>query len=169
MTAGAEEGIRPAQESDLPAIVSLYNDYILHSPATFHTVPFSVEQRRAWFDSHSASGLYRLFSATAGGSVVGFASSGPFHERPAYASSVTLSVYLAPGCTGRGLGKRLYGSLIEAVRAAGAHRAYGGVTLPNPASERLHLGLGFRTVATYHEVGMKFGVYHSVRWYELAL
>lgn len=165
----ADAGIRPAEGGDLPAIVALYNHYILHSPATFHTAPFSVEQRRAWFDSHAASGAHCLLSAVVGGRVVGFASSGAFHERQAYATSVALSVYLATEHTGHGIGRRLYGALIEAVRAAGAHRAYGGVTLPNPASERLHLGLGFRSVATYDEVGMKFGTYHSVRWFELRL
>ena len=46
------------------------------------------------------------------------------------------------------------------------HRAYGGVALPNPGSIALHDGLGFVHVASYHEVGFKFGKYWDVSWYE---
>jgi len=40
------------------------------------------------------------------------------------------------------------------------------VALPNPGPIALHEGLGFIHVASYHEVGFKFGKYWDVNWYE---
>ena len=65
-----------------------------------------------------------------------------------------------------------YGRFVEADGTERAlahedvHRAYAGVTLPNPASVGLHEGLGFRRLAVYHEVGRKFGRYWDVLWLE---
>lgn len=158
-----------AEPSDLADIVELYNHHIESTPVTFHTQAFTVEGRRAWFDSHAAEGKHQLFAARQGTSFVGFANSSPYGDRQAFTTSVSLSIYLKDAVTGRGVGTALYGTLIDAVRAAGAHRAYGGVTLPNSASNRLHEKLGFVDVGTLHEVGKKFGRFWSVRLYELAL
>jgi phosphinothricin acetyltransferase len=43
---------------------------------------------------------------------------------------------------------------------------YAGVTLPNDASIALHRR--FRPIATYSEVGRKFGRHHDVAWFERA-
>jgi phosphinothricin acetyltransferase len=51
----------------------------------------------------------------------------------------------------------------------GYFKAFAGVTLPNPASERLHESVGFTPVGTYHGSGYKFGAWHDVRWYEREL
>jgi phosphinothricin acetyltransferase len=60
-------------------------------------------------------------------------------------------------------------ALLAIVRDEGIHRVLAGVALPNPASIRLHEGLGFRRVAYFAEVGTKFGRYWDVAWYEKAL
>jgi len=39
-------------------------------------------------------------------------------------------------------------------------------SLPIAGSIALHEGLGFIHVASYHEVGFKFGKYWDVNWYE---
>jgi len=58
---------------------------------------------------------------------------------------------------------------VDVVSAAGMHRAYAGVALPNDASEALHRRFGFRDVGTFTEVGWKQGRWVDVRWYERAL
>ena len=42
------------------------------------------------------------------------------------------------------------------------HRAFAGVTLPNPASAGLHEAMGFRAIGTYPQVGRKFGKFWDV-------
>ena len=77
------------------------------------------------------------------------------------------TIYLDPGAVGKGIGRALYGELIDMLLAdERVHRAYGGVALPNAASAALHESLGFRRVGTYHEVGYKFDKYWDVAWYE---
>ncbi|MDX1517585.1 MAG: GNAT family N-acetyltransferase [Woeseiaceae bacterium] len=159
--------IRAARGEDLPALVDIYNHYVLHTPITFHTTAFAVDDRREWFASFSADGPHRLLVADVDGMVCGYASSSVFKPREAYDRSVETTIYLHPDTTGRGIGRALYGALIDQLLAyAGAHRAYGGIALPNPASVALHESLGFALVGTYREVGYKFDRYWDVAWYE---
>ncbi len=107
--------------------------------------------------------------ASAFGQVLGFASSSPFRPRPAYSTSVEVSVYVAPEAAGRGIGTLLYEHLFAALKGQDLHRAYAGITVPNAASVRLHERFGFALVGTYSEAGRKFDRYHDVQRYEKAL
>jgi phosphinothricin acetyltransferase len=77
-----------------------------------------------------------------------------------------MSIYLAPGATGRGLGTALYGALLPRLDREDVHRALAGVTLPNPASLALHERFGFHRVAHFSENGRKLGRYWDVVWLE---
>jgi len=159
--------IRPAETGDLNRLVEIYNHYITETHTTFDTEPFAVGERTQWFTQFSATGPFRLIVSEIDGRVAGYASSSPFKAKPGYRTSVETSIYLDPGHIGQGLGRQLYGRLLdELVNEDVPHRAYGGVALPNPASIALHEQLGFVRVATYHEVGYKFGKYWDVIWYE---
>ncbi len=46
---------------------------------------------------------------------------------------------------------------------------FGGITLPNPASVRLHESLGFRQVAVFPHVGYKLGAWHDVGFWQKSL
>ena len=69
-----------------------------------------------------------------------------------------LSVYLGRPYTSQGIGKRLYCALIELLEKQGVKNVYGGVTLPNVKSEKLHLGLGFSCLGVYRRTGFKWPV-----------
>ena len=162
--------IRTATTGDLAALVDIYNHYVLQTPVTFDTDAFTLDTRRAWFGQFAAEGPYRLLVAERDGEVVGYASSVRFKEKPAYGTSVETSIYVHPGHTGKGLGERLYKALLDELLSEPAlHRAYGGVTMPNPASVALHEKLGYRKVATYSEVGFKLDRYWDVCWFEKEL
>lgn len=150
----------------MPQLTDLYNHYILGSPATFDIEPFTLEARKKWFSHYGVTGRHRLFVATDEGVVLGFASSSPFRPKAAYETSVETSVYISDGQTGRGIGKALYAKLLEELGAEDVHRAYAGITMPNPASVALHESFGFRQVAYFSEQGRKFGRYWDVAWYE---
>jgi phosphinothricin acetyltransferase len=166
-----EVQVRTGVEADLGALTDLYNHYVRETPITFDTVPFTPEERRPWLLSHPEDGPHRLMVATAGGSqrILGYATSGPFRAKPAYATSVEVTVYVAPGAGGRGIGTLLYNALFESLVGEDLHRAYAGIAQPNEASARLHERFGFRHVGTYREVGRKFGRYWDVAWYEKEL
>ena len=161
--------IRPAAAPDLTALTEIYNHYVTATPITFDVEPFTPETRKPWLDQFAEKGPYRLQVAARADRVLGYACSVRFRPKPAYRTSVETSVYLAPDSTGRGLGRRLYGALFEALRGEELNRAYAGITLPNPASVALHQSFGFRSIGVYHEVGHKLGRYWDVEWFEKRL
>ena len=79
-------------------------------------------------------------------------------ERQAYQWNAELSVYLDMAATSKGLGKRLYGILIQMLALQEVRNVYGCVTL--------HRSLGFRAVGVYTNAGYKNGIWHPVGWFE---
>jgi phosphinothricin acetyltransferase len=161
--------VRAARVTDLPALTAIYNHYVLTTHVTFDLEAQSLEARGIWFDKFAERGPHRLLVATRDEEPVGWACSSRLREKPAYATSIETSVYVAPGLTGRGVGRMLYEALFAALANEGLHRAYAGVALPNDASVRLHGAFGFVPIGTYEEVGRKFDRYWSVLWLQKAL
>lgn len=162
--------IRPATLDDLEALTAIYNYYIVHSAITFDLHPFTAAGRRAWFDDHSITGRHRLLVATdPSGSCVGYASSSRWRPKPAYDTTVEVSVYCHPDACGHGYGRALYGALFSALEQEDVHAMVAGISLPNPASIALHERLGFRQVGVFHEVGWKFEKFWDVAWFERAV
>ncbi|CAM5454458.1 GNAT family N-acetyltransferase [Streptomyces purpurascens] len=166
-----EVQVRPGVEADLEALTALYNHYVRETAITFDTAIFTPEERRPWLLSHPVDGPHRLMVATGTNSqeILGYATSSPFRQKPAYATSVETTVYVAPHAGRRGIGTLLYEALFKALSGEDLHRAYAGISQPNEASGRLHERCGFQYVGTYREVGRKFGRYWDVAWYEKPL
>ncbi|MFE9597513.1 GNAT family N-acetyltransferase [Streptomyces hokutonensis] len=170
-----EVQVRPGVEDDLVALTDIYNHYVRETPITFDTAAFTPEERRTWLLSHPEDGPYRLKVAVDGTfqgnsqRILGYATSSPYRAKPAYSTSVEVTVYLAPDAGGRGIGTLLYKALFADLATEDVHRAYAGIAQPNEASTRLHERFGFRPVGTYREVGRKFGRYWDVAWYEKEL
>jgi phosphinothricin acetyltransferase len=158
--------VRPCTERDLEALNDIYNQYVKESHFTFDVEPITIEARREWFSHYSTGGRHRLLVAVSEGEVVGFACSSRFRPKPAYETSVETTIYLAPGAVGHGAGSKLYTELFKSLEKEDVHRAYAGVSLPNPASIALHERFGFKRVAHFTEQGRKFGRYWDVAWYE---
>ncbi len=159
--------IRDGRVEDLPRLLDIYNHYVEQTPITFDTEPLSLEKRRVWFAGFAAAGPHRILVAESKGRVQGYASSGTFRPKAAYARSVEASIYLDPEDHGVGIGSALYAGLLEGLEAEpSVHRVLAGITMPNEASIALHKRFGFQRVATFSEVGFKFGRYWDVAWFE---
>jgi phosphinothricin acetyltransferase len=161
--------IRRVQQGDLPALLAIYNHYVVATPITFDLEPRTQAQRQEWLDTFKSTGRHQCFVAVREGGPIGWACSGKFREKAAYDTSVELSVYLTPERHGQGLGRRLYQTVIHALQGEDIQRLYGGITLPNAASVALHLALGFRLIGVQSEVGRKFGRFWDVALYERPL
>ena len=159
--------IRRGRESDMPALRDIINHYITNSVVTFEMVEMSLENRQTWFTQFTNDGRHQLMVAESNGEILGYAASLRFLLRPAYAPSVMTSIYLRQDQVGKGIGQKVYSTLLEKLKKVeGVHRAYGLVVLPNSGSEKLHEKLGFQVAGLLHEGGYKFGEYHDVRIYE---
>jgi phosphinothricin acetyltransferase len=161
--------VQAASDGDLEEINEIYNHYVATSPATFDLDPVTFESRRVWLEEHPGGKYLALVAVNARGGVDGFASSGPVKLRRAYETSIETSVYVRDGATQGGIGTALYTALFEALRDEDLHRAYAGITSPNPASRALHEKFGFLLAGRYTEQGRKFGRYWDVEWFEKPL
>ena len=167
--ATAKFGVRPAGAGDLEQINEIYNQYIRETHYTFDIEPMPMSTRTEWFGHYAESGPHRLFVALLDDRMVGYASSGRFRPKAGYNTSVETSIYLTPDAVGKGAGTRLYETLFTALKDEDLHRAYAGVTLPNPASIALHERFGFKRVALFTEQGRKFDRFWDVAWFEKPL
>jgi len=145
--------IRPAEATDAPAIASIYNHAVVHTVATMDTEPRSVPAQLRWLDEHVPPWLAVV--AESGGRVVGWASLSRWSDRPAYATTAEVSVYVDAAVHGRGAGGALLDHLLEAARQAGFHSLLARVAGGNEVSLGLHLRRGFVRVGVMREVGWK--------------
>ena len=101
--------------------------------------------------------------------MVGYAYACPHRERAAYRWAVDVSVYVAAGQRGQGIGRSLYEALFERLRRQRFQVACAGITLPNEASVGLHESLGFVPVGVNRRIGWKQGAWRDVGWWQLEL
>jgi phosphinothricin acetyltransferase len=156
--------IRPAREDDLANVAAIYNVEVETGVGTFDTEPKEPGHFAPRLQPDAPGDVFLV--AEDAGVVVGFAYSGPFRPRPAYAGTRESSVYLASAARGRGVGRVLYGELLARLDAAGVHTVMAVVALPNDASEALHRSLGFERVGVLREVGRKFGRWVDTAWWQ---
>lgn len=155
-------GLRFAAEADSAALLGIYGQY-LDTPVTFEYVLPTEAEFTARIRDIGGTYPYLVWED---GRILGYAYAHRLGERAAYQWSAELSIYLGRDSTGRGLGRRLYGALMELLRLQGVRTAYGCVTLPNGASEGLHAAMGFHLAGTWHSAGYKCGAWHDVAWFE---
>jgi phosphinothricin acetyltransferase len=160
--------LRPAIDSDAPAIAAIYSHYILTTTISFEESAVDSEEIVRRIAAVRAAGLPYLV-AEEDGVITGYAYATPWRARPAYRTSVETSVYVRAGMGARGAGTMLYRLLLAQLRDSGFHMAIGGIAQPNAASVALHEKLGFQKVAHFSEVGRKFGRWVDVAYWELRL
>ncbi len=159
--------MRMATTADAAAIQAIYAPYVADTVISFETVPPTVEDMAGRIGAILAT--YPYIVGIRGGRIIGYAYAGRQMERAAYQWNATLSVYLDKEQVGSGCGSRLYRALLSILELQNIRNVYGGVTSPNPRSERLHERFGFSAVGVYHRTGFKFGRWIDVAWYEKRL
>lgn len=155
--------IRFATSADAAPLLAIYAQYI-NTPATFECSLPSVQEFGGRISAISAS--YPYLTIISGGEIAGYAYAHRHMERAAYQWNVELSIYLSAPHVARGLGGRLYGVLFEILKLQNVKAAYAGITIPNPASERLHAAMGFEKAGVFRNAGYKNGRWHDVVWFQ---
>jgi L-amino acid N-acyltransferase YncA len=148
--------IRSLEESDWPAVQMIYRQGIATGCATFETdVP-------AWDKWHTAHLPAPRLVAVDGERVVAWSALSPVSARSVYAGVAEVSIYVADGCRGRGIGRRLLEALVDAAERAGFWTLQAGIFASNAPSIRLHVSCGFRIVGTRERIGSLAGTWHDV-------
>lgn len=149
--------IRPATEQDLPAIVAIYNSTIPSRRVTADTEPVTVASKQAWFEEHNSQ--HRpIWVAEEAGKILGWLSFSNFYNRPAYQPTAELSIYIAEGQRGKGLGKKLLAKAIEEAPRLGVTSLLGFIFAHNEPSLQLFRKFHFETWGYLPRVAILDGV-----------
>ena len=153
--------VRDASVADGRACAEVYAPYVRDTAVSFELTPptaadmaeriVQAQDRHAWLLAHDETGV-----------LLGYAYAHAYAARPAYRWTCEPSVYVTAQARGRGVGRTLYGALLDRMIARGFRQAVAGITLPNPASVRLHEAMGFEHVGVFRSVGWKQGRWHDV-------
>lgn len=159
-------GIRMATVADTAKLLAIYGQYI-DTPITFeYELPTQAE-----FSARIAGILeeYPYLVWEEDGRILGYGYAHRHMERAAYQWNAELSLYLDRDARGKGLGRRMYGALLELLKMQGVLTAHALVTDPNPASQALSVSMGLHKTAVHRKAGYKNGAWWDVLWYEKEL
>ncbi len=141
-------------EKDFPVIKQIYDHYILHSTATFHTEEISLEELKEIIPlGHDR---YKSFLIYDKEDVCGYCYMAPYKKRQAYDRSAEVTLYLKPDCTGLGIGRIVLQKMEEVASVSNIKVLLGIITGENTGSIRLFEGSGYEKCAHFKGVGEKF-------------
>jgi phosphinothricin acetyltransferase len=163
--------LRLATPADAAAVSALYAPYVRETSITFeYEVPSAADfAQRIETVLKLAPWLLAVETRDGGEQLLGFAYGGTWRTRVAYRWVVETAIYVDKRQHRRGIGRALYGALLDLLRLQGFCRALGGITIPNPESIALHEKLGFTFVGTYPKCGFKSGTWWDVGFWDLEL
>lgn len=170
----SEITIREATTDDAAALLKIYSYYVENTAITFEltTPTFEEFASRIFYTLES----YPYFVAELDGKIMGYAYAGSFVGREAYKFSAELTVYLDKDFRGRGVGRKLYRALEDALKLRGIKNLYACVGYPEVedeyltlASVKFHERMGFKICGKFTECGRKFNRWYSMVWMEKIL
>jgi phosphinothricin acetyltransferase len=156
--------IRPAKPSDIPGITRIYAHAVTTGTASFELEPPDEAEMTRRMQA-VLDGKFPYLVAEAEDAVAGYAYASLYRTRPAYRFTVEDSVYVAPDCHRRGIGKTLLVKIIEACTALGYRQMIAVIgDSDQAASIGVHKACGFEPAGNLRNIGWKFG-----RWLDTPL
>jgi L-amino acid N-acyltransferase YncA len=153
--AAEEVQIRVLGEADWSAVRAIYLEGIATGHATFETQAPGWE---AWDATHFPT---PRLAAVSDERVIGWAAMGRISTRAVYAGEAEVSVYVANGKRGLGVGRALLQKLIADSEANDIWTLQANIFPENTASLGLHKSCGFREVGRRERIGKLKGVWRD--------
>jgi L-amino acid N-acyltransferase YncA/protein-tyrosine-phosphatase len=160
--------VRSATAADLGAIGRIYNEGIEDRIATLDEDPKTADEMAAWWSAHQGRDAV-LVAEDASGEIGGWASLNPYSHRCAYAGVADLSIYVARGARGTGVGSALLRALEKTAKSHDFHKIVLFTFTFNTGGQGLYRKLGYREVGTFHEMGKLDGNFVDVMAMEKTL
>jgi L-amino acid N-acyltransferase YncA len=134
--------IRDAVDSDLPAIIGIYNAAVATRIATAQLEAVTLEERLDWLKEHSPD-RHPFWVLEIDRQVAGWLTIKPFIPRCAYQGTVELSVYVGQKFRRRGVARALLEEAVSRAASLGINAMVGLIFAHNEPSLRLFKQLGF--------------------------
>jgi len=137
-----EMKIRDAVESDLPAIIKIYNAAVATRVATAQLEQVTLDERRNWLKEHSPD-RHPFWVLEIDRKIAGWLTLKPFLPRCAYRGTAEVSVYVDERLRRRGVGRTLLGEAIARAPSLQIRAMVGLIFAHNEPSLRLFEQIGF--------------------------
>ena len=151
--------VRLARLTDAAAIAAIYNQGIEERNATFETELRTTDAIATQLAEKADK--YPLVVVERAGTVVAWASAGPYRARPCYAGIAQHSVYVERSTRGTGAGRAALEALCRECTERGFWKLLSRIFPENTASLALHARVGFRVVGVYRRHGKVDGVWRD--------
>lgn len=144
-----------ARESDVDAILDIYNFYVVTTTASFSLGPVSREEfcERAYI----AHEKYRTYLINYGNELAGFCFLTQFRKKKAYDWTAEIGLYLKPEFIAKGIGREAIAFLEKIAIGKQIRVLVASISCENTASIKLCQRMGYEQCAHYREAGEKFG------------
>jgi L-amino acid N-acyltransferase YncA len=129
--------------SDLPTIVEIYNSIIFSRIVTADIEPVTIENRLSWFHEHTPDKRPLWVIENENKTIIGWVSFQSFYGRPAYNSTVEISIYIHESQRGKGIGKQVLQYSIDTAPQFGIKTLLGFIFAHNEPSLKLFHSFGF--------------------------
>ena len=148
--------LTPLTADHWAVVEAIYRQGIATGNATFETQSPTWEAWDAGHLTHS-----RLVATNDAGQVLGWAALSAVSGRCVYGGVAEVSVYVADGARGQGVGHQLLKALVAESEKNGIWTLQAGIFPENEASIRLHESLGFRVLGRRERIGKLAGVWRD--------
>ncbi len=145
--------IREVTSKDFDQITAIYNHYVQHTLITFDIEPYTLPQLAEKILSLQKD--YPVLVAHDEDTILGYTYAAAWKTKTAYKHSAETTIYMHPDHHGKGVGKRLYHSLLSSLPLYEIVNAIACITVPNDTSIKLHQKLGFEKIGRFNKVGYK--------------
>ena len=160
--------IREASTEDIPGMLEVFNYYVENSfasyletsvgPEFFQAIQSERDQNK---DEH-----FPFYVIEENGKIIGIGALRPYFPFPNFRHTGVVSYFILPGHTRKGLGSKILEKLCAEAREKRMKSLLANVSSKNEASMNFHLKHGFIECGKFREVGIKFGKYFDIIWFQ---
>ncbi len=140
-------------EEDFPIVKEIYDYYIQHSTATFHTEPISIKELKEFI--YTDHPIYKSFLIKIENTLAGYCYFTYFKKRQAYNRTAEVTIYLKPEFTDKGIGKTAIHFLECEAQKTVIKNFLAVITGSNIESIKLFEKMGYIKCAHFKNVGEK--------------
>lgn len=151
--------IRSFAEKDIEAMLSIFNFFAENSYAVYCDFPLTLTQFKMITEQIKIGLVIEAESK-----IIGFGYISPYKPYPNFSRTGVLTYFILPEYTGKGLGTRLFNTLIDEGVKAGITNYLAHISKMNEQSLNFHKKHGFEAVGIFKNVADKFGKSIDVVW-----
>lgn len=154
--------LNPITDEDGPAIIDIFNYYILNSYAAYPENPVPYEFFGMF--AEIAKNYPSVVARDPDGTVAGFGMLRPHNPMPAFRHAAEITYFIRPEQTGVGIGSAMLAYLEDEGKKKGITIILASISSLNEGSIRFHARHGFTGCGKFSKVGIKKGVVFDTVW-----